>query len=591
MLAGALFAAVCQGCARAHPTEAGAAREPTARWVDSTLRTMSLRDKAAQMVWPSVMGDYVPADSREWRTLLHDIQDEHVGGITVSVGSPIEIATKLNALQRASALPLLVGSDLEFGAGQRARGGYFVPNGIDLGSATVFPPEMAFGATRDTLLAYEEGWVTAIEGRALGVTIDYAPVLDVNINPANAVINTRSYGESPTLDAAFGRSFIRGLQEHGMIATGKHFPGHGDTEINSHLALPIVGASRARLDTVELVPFRAAIATGVGAIMSFHGSMPALDSSGAPGTLSSLVLTDLLRGELGFQGVIISDAMDMRGVLDRYGPVEAAKRAVAAGADVLIQPLDIGQTIDAIVAGVHEGRYPAARLDASVRRLLTLKARVGLDRDRLVDVGALRAVVGDSANEATAQRVADRSITVVRDSFHVLPLGRLAPGARVLSITLAHRLDLAAGSTFAAELRRHFPTLRAEFVDADDPSGALARLTAVADSADVTIVGSYVGQSWDATTLAAPPALTDFLGRVTRPILVAFGNPYLLRQASTVPTYVVAWGGFPVSQRAAARALLGEIAVTGQLPISIPPYAAFGAGLQLPLAAPAPAAQ
>jgi beta-N-acetylhexosaminidase len=547
----------------------------SAPWVDSVLATMSLRDKAAQMVWPSLVGDFVPADSRQWRTLLHDIRDEHVGGLTVSVGSPIEIAAKLNALQRASTLPLLVGSDLEFGAGQRARGGYFLPNAIDLGGATVFPPEMAVGATGDTLLAYEEGRVTAREGRAIGVSIDYAPVLDVNINPANPVINTRSYGESPALDAAFGRSFIRGLQEHGMIATGKHFPGHGDTQTNSHLALPVVPASRARLDTVELVPFRAAIDAGVGAIMSFHGSMPALDSSGAPGTLSSLVLTDLLRGQLGFQGVIISDAMDMRGVLDRYGPVEAAKRAVAAGADVLIQPLDVGQAIDAIVAGVGEGRFPERRLDASVRRLLTMKAALGLTRQRVVDLDTLRAIVGDSADLALAQQVADRSITVVRDSQRLLPLGRLTSGARILAVTIARRADLAAGTAFDAELRRQFPSLRSEYVDAADPAGALARVRAVADSADVTIVGSYIGQSWDATTIEAPGAIASFLHDlgerpVGREVLVAFGNPYLLEQVPDFPAYVVAWGGFPVSQRAAAHALLGGIPVVGRLPITIP---------------------
>jgi beta-N-acetylhexosaminidase len=476
---------------------------------------MSLRDKAAQMVWPSPLANYTSTDSHEWRVLLHDVQDEHVGGVSISFGSPIEMAAKLNALQRAAPLPLLVGSDLEYGAGQRARGGYFVPNGVDLGGATVFPPEMAVGATRDTTLAYAEGSVTAREGRALGIMIAYAPVLDVNINAANPVINTRSFGESPALDAAFGRAVIHGLQDHGMLATGKHFPGHGDTETNSHLALPIVRVSRARLDTVELVPFRAAIGAGVGAIMSFHGSMPALDSSGVPGTLSPAVLTGLLRGQLGFHGVIISDAMDMRGVLDQFGAVEAAKRAVAAGADVLIQPQDVGQTIDAIVAGVREGRYPESRLDASVRRLLTLKEATGLVRNRIVDLDSVRTVVGDSANAAVAQTIADRSITVVRDSAHLLPLGRLTPGARVLVITIARRPDLGAGGTFATELRRRFPSLRAEYVDADDPVGALTRLRHVADSSTVTIVCSYVTQNWQATTLAVPTSVAAFIQDVT----------------------------------------------------------------------------
>ena len=413
----------------------GSAQTGTAssRWTDSVLASMTLREKAAQIVWPSLFGDYTSGDSPQWRRLTQYIQQEKVGGFTISVGSPIEVAAKLNALQSMSKIPLLFGADLEAGAGFRARGGYFVPNAIDLGGAIVFPPEMAIGATRDTTLAYEQGRLTALEGRALGIHIAYAPVLDVNNNPDNPVINTRSYGEDPQLAARMGVAFIHGLQDHGMIATGKHFPGHGDTGVNSHLALPVVTVSRSRLDTVELVPFRAAVNGGVGAIMSFHGAMPALDSSGVPGTLSSKVLTGLLRGEMGFRGIIISDAMDMRGVLDQFGAGEAVKRAIAA-----------------------------------------------------------------------------------------------------------------------------------------------------ADSADVTIVSSYVGQSWDALTASAPQAFMDFVQTLVRrgrkPIVVAFGNPYLLHQLPWVGTYLVAWGGFPVSQTAAARALLGTSEISGHLPISIPPYVSRGTG-------------
>jgi beta-N-acetylhexosaminidase len=556
------------------PTETNA---PPAAWVDSVLGGMTLRQKAAQMIWPSMIGDFVSTDSPQWRTMRHYVVDEGVGGLTVSVGSPLEIADKLNALQRDAKVPLLVGADLEFGAGQRARGGYFLPNGIDLGGAVVFPPEMAFGATRDTMLAYEEARVTAKEGRALGIHIDYAPVLDVNNNASNPVINTRSYGESPALDAAFGRAFIQGLQDHGMIATGKHFPGHGDTETNSHLALPIVNVSRARLDTVELVPFRAAVGAGVGAIMSFHGSMPALDSSGAPGTLSSKVLTDLLRDQLGFKGVVISDAMDMQGVLVQYGPVEAAKRAVAAGADVLIQPKDVGQAIDAVVDGVHEGRYTEARLDASVRRLLAMKHSLGLDRHRVVDLDSIADIVGDSADQALARTVAERSITIVRDSLHRLPLGKLNKNARVMSITVARRADLGAGVTFNAVLRQAFPALRTEYIDADQPGDTFA-LLATADSADVVIVSSYVAQSWDVASLNAPGSVISFMQKLRRPIIVALGNPYFLQQVPWAQSYIVGWGGFPVSQQAAARVMLGLAPATGRLPISIPPYVPYGAG-------------
>jgi beta-N-acetylhexosaminidase len=541
---------------------------------------MTLRNKAAQMVWPTVWGDYAATDAPQWARLEQWIGREGVGGFTMSVGSPLEIAAKLNAMQRMSEVPLLVGADLEFGAGMRARGGYFMPGGYDLGGAVAFPPQMALGATRDTALAYRQGEVTAREGRSMGIHYVYAPVLDVNNNPANPVINTRAYGADPSLVAGMGAAFIRGVQDHGMVATGKHFPGHGDTGVNSHLALPVVTASRARLDSVELVPFREAVESGVGAIMSFHGAMPALDASNDPGTLSQAVLSGVLRNELGFQSMIISDAMDMRGVLDRYGAREAAIRAVAAGADVLIQPLDVSETIDAVVAGVESGRYAEERLDASVRRILQSKERLGLHRRAEVSLDSARAVVGRSEHLAAAQEVAARSITLVRDSAAVVPL---PASARVLSVTFARRSDFLAGRAFDAELRTAYPRLRSEFVDADQPDAQIARVLAAARDVDVVIVGSYVTHGWNATTVEAPRAFADLVARAgeggARTVVVALGNPYLLQQIPAVPGYLVAWGGLPVSQQAAARALLGREAIGGRLPIPIPPLAPFGAGL------------
>ena len=569
-------AAIAAGCAPSATGGSAAVPQPgraTSRWVDSVMATLTLREKAAQMVWPTVLGDYTPGDSPQWQRLTQYIRKDKVGGFTISVGSPTEVASKLNAMQEMSSIPLVFGADLEAGAGFRARGGYFLPNAIDLGGAVVFPPEMAIGATGDTVLAYEQGRLTALEGRALGIHIAYAPVLDVNNNPSNPVINTRSYGEDPALAARLGAAFIRGLQANGMIATGKHFPGHGDTGVNSHLALPVVTVSRNRLDSVELVPFRAAVSSGVGAMMSFHGAMPALDSSGVPGTLSQKVMTDLLRNELRFTGIIISDAMDMAGVLNQYGAVEAVKRAVAAGVDILIQPLDVTQTIDAVVAGVAEGRYTEARLDESVRRILKAKQDVGLNRGKLVSLDSVRYVVGDSSHTAMARRIGERSITLVKDSLNQVPLAATG-NSRVLSVTVGRRTDLGAGVSFNGELRSAVKNLRTEFLAAEDPAADYARIERAADSADVTIVSSYVGQNWDAVSASAPQAFASFVQRLMskgkRPIVVSFGNPYLLQQVSSVGTYVVAWGGFPPSQIAAARALIGTQAISGKLPISIP---------------------
>lgn len=570
-----LVATVAAGCTTVGPASPGSRPAPVSRsgWADSVLASLTLREKAAQMVWPTVLGDYASGDSPQWQRLTAYIRKEKVGGFTISAGSPTELAAKLNAMQEMSSVPLVFGADLEAGAGFRARGGYFIPNAIDLGGAVVFPPEMATGATGDTLLAYQQGRLTALEGRALGIHIAYAPVLDVNNNPANPVINTRSYGEDPAMAARLGAAFIRGVQANGMIATGKHFPGHGDTGTNSHLALPVVTVSRSRLDSVELVPFRAAVNSGVGAIMSFHGAMPALDSTGVPGTLSQKVLTGLLRNELWFKGIIISDAMDMAGVLEQYGAVEAVKRAVAAGVDILIQPLDVTQTIDAVVAGVKEGRFTEARLDESVRRILQAKRDLGLDRRKLVSLDSLRFIVGDSSHAAMARRVAERSITLVKDSLGEVPLA-LSGNPRVLSVTVGRRADLSAGVAFDGELRTEARNLRAEFLAAEDPAADYVRIERAADSADVTIVSSYVGQNWNAVSASAPQAFALFVERLTtrgkRLIVVSFGNPYLLQQIPWVPTYVVAWGGFPLSQTAAARALLGKNAIGGRLPISIP---------------------
>jgi beta-N-acetylhexosaminidase len=572
--------------------------EAPSPWADSVLATLSLRDKAAQLVWPWMIADYQSYDSPGWQRLANLVGQQHVGGIIMSVGSPIEMAAKINGLQYLSPTPLLVSGDLEAGAGFRARGGYFVPNAIDLGGATLFPYNMAFGAARDDALAYDLGRVTALEARALGVHIAFAPVMDVNNNPANPVIGVRSFGEDPQLVARLGSAVIRGMQEHGLVATAKHFPGHGDTEVNSHLGLPVVPVTRDRLDRVELLPFGAAVRAGAGMVMTAHMALPAVTGDSTPATLAPAVMRDLLRRDLGFRGILTTDAMDMRGVLATMGLAEATKRAIEAGNDVILMPTDVPGAIDAIVAGAREGRYSEARIDSSARRLLELKERLGLHQNRYVDLNKVRDVVGAVEHLAVAQRAAERGITLVKDAARIVPL-QLAPRRTVaatagsegsgrtdiLSVTVARRADLGAGRDFNAELRARFPGLREVFVDADDPEYDYDRVLRMSDLAEVTVVGSYSLASFDvARTNTAPRAFVEFVRelqrRPTRAVVVAFGNPYLLREIPDVPTYMIAWSGFPVSQRAAARALLGITSIGGRLPIAIPPVAAMGAGIQ-----------
>jgi len=312
--------------------------------------------------------------------------------------------------------------------------------------------------------------------------------------------------------------------------------------------------------------------------------MPALDSSGVPGTLSPKVNTDLLRTQLGFHGLIVSDAMDMRGVLDTYGATQSVQRAVASGVDVLIQPVDAHAAVDAIVQGVTEHKYDDSRVSDAARRILAVKHHLGLDRVRLVNLDTLRAVVGDSAHLAVARSAAERSITVVRDSLHVLPLVATRT-PKVLSVTVANRTDLAAGTVFNSALKKGLPDLQTAYVMADDPGANYARLDSLVSASDVVIVSSYVGQRWDVVSVSAPQVFAEWVTRSVahrgKVIVVAFGNPYLLQQVPSVPAYVVAWGSAPVSQQAAADVLLGTIPATGRLPISIPPLVPRGAGLTL----------
>lgn len=605
IVVGALVVSSLGACASA-PQPSPLDPRPSSAWADSVLATLSPRDRAAQLVWPQLFGDFTATSSASWRRVSDLITEQHVGGFIMSIGSPIETAEKLNAMQRLSRFPLIIGADYEYGAGMRQRGGYFLPNNIYLGGATVFAPQMGVGASRDTTLAYEQGRITAREGRAMGVHVAFAPVLDVNNNAANPVIGVRSFSEDPRLVADMGAALTRGLQEHGMVATGKHFPGHGDTDENSHLTVTTVRASRARIDSVELVPFRRSISSGIQGMMTFHGFVPALDTTPVPATLNPAMMTTLLRQQLGFKGLIITDAMDMNGVLARvtpaqagqvsqtitgnYGTVsnsigiaEACKLSIIAGADVLLMPSDVPAAIEAVVAGVREGRFTQARVDSSVRRILEMKRDLGLDRMRTVSLDSTRAIVSDTAHLAIAARVAERSITLAKDSLNLVPLARGAQPQRVVSITIASRTDLPAGSAFNAELRRVAPALRTEVLYPDDPAPNFARLLALADSADVAVVSSYLSTGTNVSNASAPEPIAQFIRELARrhprTVLVAFGNPYLLQQVPSVSSYLVAWGGFPVSQTAAGRALIGAAPISGKLPISIPPLLRFGAGV------------
>ena len=553
-------------------------------WAARTLETLTLDEKVGQMMMPFLFGDFAPRGSRAATRARAMVEDHKVGGIIVSVGSPTEVAAKLNWLQSLSALPVLVGADLEAGAGFRFDGIVHVPTIIPLGGATRFPALMAVGATGDPDLAYEMGRVTAREALAIGVHVPFAPVLDVNNNPENPVINVRSFGEDPERVATLGAAFVRGIQDQGAIATAKHFPGHGDTGVDSHIALPIIRVDRERMEAVELKPFHRAIAQDLGAIMTAHITVPELTGDRTPATLAPAVMTDLLRGEMGFDGLIVTDAMDMAAVDRTFGRGEAAVRAVEAGADVILMPPDLTAAKSGIMAAVRSGRLDEERIDRSVRRILDAKARVGLHRWRQVDLGRVAEFVGVEPHTSAAKAVAERSITVLRDERDLMPLLG-TPNAAVYSVTYRRTNDLRAGRAFNAGLRQTYRRLRTAYVDQNSDAADYRAILARARQSALTVVSLHVGVRTASGSVALPEPAMDFveaIARGSRPsIVVAFGNPYLLAEFPEIGTYVTAWSGVPVAERAAADAILGRIEVTGRTPTRIARYE-IGHGLQIP---------
>ena len=548
---------------------------------------MTLEEKAGQLLMPWMLGDFAPAGSEDYERIAEAVRDHGVGGVIVSVGTPSEVAAKINNLQSLAKYPLLVGADLESGAGYRMRGAVYLPNNIELGGATLFPSLMAVGATGDDNLAREMGRITAVEARAVGVHLPFAPVLDVNNNPDNPVIATRSFGEDPAEVARLGSAFVRGLQEHGAIATGKHFPGHGDTGVDSHVDLPVIRVDRERLDRVELRPFRAAVDAGMGAVMSAHVSIPAVTGSASmPSTLSPAVLSDLLRGEMGFEGLIVTDAMNMAAITRRFGARDAVVRAFEAGADIILMPENPRHARESLVAAVRSGRVGEARLNRSVARILELKERMGLDRERYTDIFRIHRKVGIPEHVERATEIAEASITLLRNRRNLLSL-RGTRTANVLSVTYRGRNDLLAGRHFNSRVRETYRRLRTAYLQSDSDDSEYGRLLARASRSDLVIVSAYVAAARTDGEPNLPEPLSDFVETLAERrvphIVISFGNPYLLSEVSEAQAYMLAWSASEVSQIAAARALFGEIPIRGRTPTGLPSLFDIGDGIQLPV--------
>ncbi len=549
---------------------------PDASWVARTLKRMTVEEKVAQLIACRFTADFRNADNPALHELESLVAESRIGGLILFAPAGVtDTAVLVNSFQKLAKVPLLIASDFEYGAANRVTG------------ATRFPPLMALGAAGSEELAYGMGRVTALEGRAMGVHMTYAPVVDVNINPDNPIINTRSAGADPALVSRIANAFIRGVQENGMIATAKHFPGHGDTSQDSHTLMPTIGADLDRLERVELLPFQAAIRADVRAIMTAHLAVPALDPTpGVPATLSAPILTGLLRGRMGFRGLIVTDALEMGGVTNTFSTEEASLRAVLAGVDQLLLPPEPVKVIAYLAAAARDGRLPLARLDGSVRRILETKAALGLQRGRFVPTEALRRAVAPQASLDLAVKAYESSATLVRNEGGVLPLA-VSPGKPVLLALSSDLGDYYAGQAFVTAMRKTYPGAAAFYADGDTGTEALDEAIAAASTAKTAVVALFSRLSDRKGSVDLDPRHIELVRRLAAledgpaVVVVSFGSPYFLRHFPEVDAYVCLYRATPEAQTTAARALVGEIDVAGRLPVSIPGLYPVGHGLEL----------
>jgi beta-N-acetylhexosaminidase len=569
-----------------------------AKWVEDTFRKMTLDDKVGQLVVTSANSTYLSSDTDAFENLVKKIKELRLGGVhvfggaepipavllnnaygSVILGQPLEAASLLNRLQQAAAIPLLNTGDFEAGLGFRVSG------------ATAFPRQMAVAAAGDEQLAYEAARITGVESRAIGVHVNFAPIADVNNNPRNPVINTRAFGEVPDQVGRLTSAYVRGMRAGGMLSTLKHFPGHGDTDVDSHIGLPIINQPRERLDTVELPPFRQGIAAGADAMMIAHIQLPALDKAEfSPATLSRPIVTDLLRGEMKFTGLIYTDSMGMDAVSKRMSPGEAAARAVRAGNDIVLHSPDDGAAVAGIKAAVEKGEIGIAQIDESVRRVLRAKARLGLHKSKVVSLDEVPAKVGGRTLGAVARDLSQKSITLIKDDRNQVPL-RAPREAAVLYLSILDypsNWRIAAPSrTFIPELRRRWPNVTAIELSDRSTTEEIELVRASAARYDAIVVSVFVRASSASgrMDLAAPLVkLLQDLARSTantpKPLITTFfGNPYIPAGIPTLPAMLLTYDFYDLAEASAVRAITGEAPITGKLPIGLPGMFDAGWGL------------
>jgi beta-N-acetylhexosaminidase len=572
----ALLALFVASCARL-PAPGASPRltAPNGGWVAKTLKKLTVEEKIGQMVACRFTGDFRNGASAYLRELDDLVVKSGIGGLILFGGEVYETAELTNAFQKLAKVPLLMASDFERGTGNQVTG------------STLFPPLMSLGAAGSADLAYAMGRITALEGRAMGIHMTYAPVVDVNINPDNPIINTRSVGADPALVSRIANAFIRGAQDNGMIATAKHFPGHGDTSQDSHTLMPTIAADVDRLEKVELFPFKEAVDAGVRAVMTAHLAVPALDPTpGLPATLSAPILTGVLRQKLGFHGLIVTDALEMAGVTNAYSTEEASLKAVLAGVDMLLLPPEPAKVIAYLAGAVRDGRIPLGRIDESVRRILEAKAALGLDRNRFVRIDELERRIAPPVHLDQAYKTFESSATLVKNEGGVLPLPADAGKLAVLSLS-SDLGDYYAGQAFVTAMRKKFPAAAAFYADGDTGREALDEAFTKASSADRVVVALFSRVSAGKGSVDLEPKHVELISKLAAlengpaVVVISFGSPYFLRRFPDVDAYLCLYRNTPETQAIAARALAGEMDLGGKLPVPIPDLYPVGHGLEL----------
>ena len=585
------------------------------KWAEKTLRKMSLEEKIGQIIQIRAYADFLNVESDAYRQVSEAIKKYHLGSIILTVrvsdgllvkDLPYEAAAVTNLFQKESKLPLLVAADFERGLSMR------------LNETPAFPHAMAFGATQNPGFEEKFAAITAQESRAIGVHWNFFPVADVNINPKNPIINTRSFGEDPQAVAAMVAAYIKGSRENGLLSTAKHFPGHGDTATDSHLGVATVSGDTQRLESVELPPFQKAVEAGVDSIMVAHVTIPALEpDADKVATTSRKVVTDLLKDKMHFQGLIVTDALEMHGLTRLYpenGPNPAGRAAVdavKAGNDMVLLPSDLDGAFKGLVEAVKNKEISQQQIDTSVLKILRAKASLGLHKARLVDLENVSRMVSRPESIDFAQQVADSAATLVRDNGQVLPLPlsaqRLAgtyasagtyrsPGseAAVVAVVITDDVRSEYGRVFEIELRRR-SRAKVYLVDADIAGGMTPEILDAVRQAEKVVIAAYVVPTAAKQTVVNGQVtntvgLNDATGNLMQQLLraaaqktavIAMGNPYLASNFPSVQTYICTYSNAPTSERSAVKLLFGEMQLKGKLPVSLPGIADRGFGLEL----------